>query len=506
MFKTLAKAQKANLTLMIVLILTVMVFIPGFLASCGGETPGNDVNTPVDTEENNNNDASAENAEESEDTANKLTSPNLPDMDWNGKEITFLVRGPEFTEWESQDIYVAEENGEPVNDAVYKRNAILEERYNFLIKQVDGTSAIQSMAEKSILSGDNAYQVVMCNTQETNKMAMKGLLQDLNQVENINLSREYWDQNSIYAFTVGGKTLFMTGDLSIMANDATWIFMFNKQLHQDLQLEDPYALVKNGKWTADALYSMMKDASKDLNGDGVMKIDDDMYGLVKETTFEGLFFSMGMRVSTMNAEGYPELSMNNERIARVMEKTAMVMEKEIAFKGDWQKIGKCFEENRALFYGEVLQCVIRRRTMDTDFGVMPLPKLDESQEDYAHMVHVTACMVGVPNSLDADEAAFTGFVLESVAAESRNWLVPAYYTTALEGKFMRDEESKDMLDVILRTRRYDLGYAADWGGLFGGYVAASNKNSTDFSSVWEKYSERAVTAMEKDIAAYMDIE
>jgi len=184
----------------------------------------------------------------------------------------------------------------------------------------------------------------------------------------------------------------------------------------------------------------------------------------------------------------------------------MILNKEISFQGDWQQIAKCFEEDRTLFYGEVLQCVIRRRSMEQDFGVMPLPKLDEAQGDYAHNVHKTACMVGVPNSLGDDEAAFAGFVLESMAAESRNWLVPAYYTTALEGKFMRDEESKDMLDIILRTRRYDLGYVADWGGLFSGYASSSKKDGADFASIWEKYSPKAIAAMEKDIDAYKDID
>jgi len=482
------------------LILTSLIFISGFLVSCG-DKPVKDSNTPAASGESNAEDGESE----GEEAANKLTVPNLPDMDWNAKEIKFLVRGPEYNEWESQDIYVEEENGEPVNDAVYKRNAILEDRYNFLIRKVPGTGAIQSQAEKSILSGSNDYLVFMCDTVATNNLAMKGYLNDLRKINYLDLKREYWDQNSIYGFTVGGKTLFMTGDLSIMANDATWIFMFNKKLLQDLQLESPYALVTSGNWTADKLYGMVKATAKDLNGDGLMKISDDIFGLTMETTFEGLFFSMGMRVSTMNAEGYPELSMNNERITKVMEKTAMIMNKDIAFKGDWKAIGTCFEEDRSLFYGEVLQCVIRRRSMDTDFGVLPLPKLDETQADYSHIVHKTACMVGVPNSLSDEDASFAGFVLEAIAAESRNWLVPAYYTTALEGKFMRDEESKAMLDVILRTRRYDLGYVADWGGLFGGYVSASNKGSTDFASVWEKYNAKALKAMEKDIDSYKDI-
>jgi len=299
----------------------------------------------------------------------------------------------------------------------------------------------------------------------------------------------------------------MTGDLSIMANDATWIFMFNKKLLQDLQLADPYALVKEGKWTADAILEMMKGSARDLNGDGVMKGADDLFGLAThDSTFDGLFFSMGMRVSIMNSEGYPELSMKNERITLVMEKTAQIMDREITFNGDWQPIAVCFEEDRTLFYGEVLQCVIRRRSMDTDFGVLPLPKLNEAQEDYAHMVHVTACMVGVPNTLGDDEASFAGFALEALSAESRNWLVPAYYTTALEGKFMRDEESKEMLDIILRTRRYDLGYAANWGNLFSSYVSETKRGNNDFSSVWDKNSERALSAMEKAIEAYRDLE
>jgi len=487
---------------MTAIMLAALILIMGFLSSCG-EKKDNDINNAVNAEENNN---SAEQPIE-EDTGPKLTTPNLPDTNWNGREITFLVRGPEFELWQSHDIYVEEENGEPVNDAVYKRNAILEERYNFLIREAHGTGAIQSMAEKSILSGTNAYQVVMCNTQETNNLAMKGYLADLRKVDYLDVSREYWDQNSLYGFTVGGRTLFMTGDISIMANDATWIFMFNKKLLQDLGLDSPYELVRSGKWTADKLVEMMKVASKDLNGDGSMKGKDDQFGLAThDSTFDGLFFSMGMRVSNMNSEGYPELSINNERIAQVMEKTAMIMDKDITFNGDWQAIGTCFEEDRALFYGEVLQCVIRRRNMDTDFGVLPLPKLNEAQENYAHMVHVTACMVGVPNSQGDDEIAFSGFALESMAAESTNWLVPAYYTIALEGKFMRDEESKDMLDIILNSRRYDLGYAAGWGGLYSGYVSAVKKNSTDFASVWDKSSAKAIAAMEKDIDAYKDIE
>lgn len=489
-------------TRMLSLILAVMFITLGFLTSCGDD-PNNSNN-----DSNNNVPANAETPEtpEEEEEENKVTTSNLPEKDWGGQEITFLVRGSSFAEWESQDIYAEEEIGEPVNDAVYRRNAILEDKYNFVIK-AEGVSEPQSRAEKAVRSGSNDYQVLMCNTQETNNLALRGYLTSLNELQYLDLSREYWDQNSIYGFTVEGNTLFMTGDLSIMANDATWILMFNKKLVKDLGLESPYELVRSDRWTADTMYNIMRYTIKDLNGDGVMKGADDLFGLTThDSTYDGLFFGMGMRVSSMDSDGIPQLTMNNEKISTVMEKTSLIMGKEVTYNDDWQPIAKCFEEDRALFYGEVLQCVIRRRNMDTDFGVIPFPKLDQTQADFAHMVHVTACMVAVPVSLSDDEKDFAAFVLEAMAAESRNWLVPAYYTTALEGKFMRDEESKDMLDIILRTRRYDLGYVANWGNLYSGYITAVKRASNDFASVWEKYEGAAGTKMEKDIEAYTTIQ
>jgi len=486
--------------------LLVFAAVAGILPSCGSEEKNSTDNKEA-TEAN-----SGEGAEAKEEEA-KLTVPDLPEMNWNGREINFIVRGPVFEEWESQDICVEEENAEPVNDAVYKRNAILEERYNFRIKKTGAGGDIQAQADKAIKSGSNDYFVTMCNTVETNSMAQKGNLNDLQKISYLDLKREYWDQNSIYGFTVGGKTLFMTGDLSIMANDATWILMFNKNVLKNLGLDDPYSLVQNNRWTVDKMHDMMKNATIDLNGDGIIDGAVDQVALTThDTTYDGLFYGMGMRVSNMDENGFPQLAMNNEKISLVMEKSAMIMDKSITYNppppgptGLAELLAAPFEEDRTLFYGEVLQCVIRRRNMETPFGILPFPKLDESQADYAHIVHVTACMIGVPVSLSDEEKDFTGFVLEAMAAESKNWVVPAYYTIALEGKFMRDEESKGMLDIILRTRRYDFGYVSDWGGLYSSYKAGVKKGSADFESIWDKCEGRALTQIEKAINFYDNI-
>ena len=93
------------------LILVLIFMTTGFLTSCG-ESSQNSAN--------NNNPANTGDVEDIEvvEEENKITTSNLPERDWNGREIVFLVRGPTFNEWESQDIYAEEEIVEPVNDAV----------------------------------------------------------------------------------------------------------------------------------------------------------------------------------------------------------------------------------------------------------------------------------------------------------------------------------------------------------------------------------------------------
>lgn len=62
--------------------------------------------------------------------------PDLPDHDWGGENINFLVRGEsaEPTNF-SHEIYASEENGDVINDAVYRRNRAVQDRFNVVITE-----------------------------------------------------------------------------------------------------------------------------------------------------------------------------------------------------------------------------------------------------------------------------------------------------------------------------------------------------------------------------------
>lgn len=119
--------------------------------------------------------------------------------------------------------------------------------------------------------------------------------------------------------------------------------------------------------------------------------------------------------------------------------------------------------------------------MEADFGILPVPMLDEKQGEYYSGVHAYGLsLIGVP--VTCKDTVMTGAVLESMAYESLDTLTPAYYNVTLNGKYFRDEESGEMLDIIFGTRVYDLGYFCDWGGIGAMMQKMSSNKSNSIAS------------------------
>jgi len=479
------------------LILTIVLLL---LVSCSESTQ---------TSQQNKTNVDGVNSDPGETTTAEL-QPDIPaDSNFGGHDFRVLVRGEAYIEWQSQDIFVEEQNGEPVNDAVYMRNVYLEEKLNITISEVQENGDIAARARKSITSGSDDFDVVMANTSETSSLASQNYIYNLHNIPYLDLTKPWWDQRSVAQFSMGGKLYFITGDLSIMANDATWIIMFNKDLLNDFQLDNPYDLVLGNKWTFDKMLEMMEVVAADVDGDGKMFHETDRYGFATHTSsYEGFFFGSGSHIVSKDADDMPYLNMNTERLIGVIEKTHKLMaNRDITL--DISPIGlepvkhlqPVFQRGGSLFFGEVVQCIIRLRAMEIDFGVLPFPKYDEMQEDYNHFIHLTASMVSIP--LTNTELERTGIVLEAISSKSKYTLQPAYYEICLEGKFMRDNESVDMLDIIFATRNYDIGYVYSWGSLFSVFQSAAEKNS-DFASKYATSETTANTAMGKLLDAWME--
>jgi ABC-type glycerol-3-phosphate transport system substrate-binding protein len=298
-----------------------------------------------------------------------------------------------------------------------------------------------------------------------------------------------------------------------MDNNATWAVFFIKNLIKELGLKSPYDYVRENEWTLDRYHELSAAAAKDLNGDGIMDPDNDRWGTVGDylNTFM-LYIASGEKAIKKDADDIPYLETINERGAGVMDKVMNIqLDKDSTLHANEYSskyanvysdmLRRNFKEDRALFYIAGLLSYTLLRDMESEFGMVPMPKYEPAQDRYYTTYnYANASSVSIPAT--NAKPAKTGLVVEALAAESMYTLTPAYYNVALERKYMRDEESREMLDIILSSRIVDLDIIYNWGGSYMMFEDLTGKKSRDFTSEFEKIRAKAEAEIAKTVESF----
>jgi len=143
------------------------------LAACGGDVGVTDSTdtTAVDT------------------TTDTATVSDLPDMDWGGEEFHVLgLQNTSSTQFSTFEVAVESENGDVVNDAIYRRNVAVEDRYNVKIVETKhnantGGDAMADVIRKAVLADEDIYDLAFCAIDGIGKLAREGILYDLNELD-----------------------------------------------------------------------------------------------------------------------------------------------------------------------------------------------------------------------------------------------------------------------------------------------------------------------------------
>lgn len=75
-----------------------------------------------------------------------------------------------------------------------------------------------------------------------------------------------------------------------------------------------------------------------------------------------------------------------------------------------------------------------------------------------------------------------GLILEAIQEYSTELVRLAYYEKSLEGKFSRDSESSEMIDIIFDNRYYDICSYYGWGGIPEVLMKDGNSNDENLKS------------------------
>lgn len=380
--------------------------------------------------------------------------PDLPEVDYTGKKITFLER--EIQIGDNIDVFFNEiyadlSLAETVSNAVYNRNEAMIDKYGIEIESLRvWDKEISKTFTNAADAGDKICDVLHANGTTTMPLANKGYLRDMNTLDYVNYDNPWWMGMVMDTSSIAGKNAFAIGDTNIQAFTAVSATYFNKQLVEDLQLENIYDLVNEGKWTIDKMYEYCQAAVAELDGDNVMTAED-RYGLLFNAyVWQPVYYGFGKAIIQKDADDIPYIDLQDEKILTPLSKAIdFLADDEVQMCTSWMNVGKqedFFQNGHSMFYVQLMYSTLDMRKGEMEFGIIPMPKYDESQDKYYHYIHNKASYTSVPKI--NEDLEMTGIILEGMAYYSYKLVRPDFFDVLLDGKVARDEESTEMLDYI----------------------------------------------------------
>ena len=465
------------------------------LAACGnGTTSETESQTP------------AAESETVTDTVETEPMPELPQRDFEG--YTYRILSTEDT---NKFICAAESTGEVVNDAVYASNAAVGEQFNITFTTIPITSnSDATIIQSYIMAGEDAYDVAQLHDCTSGSMALNGWFHNVYEIPYVDTTKPWWPQFTVDSLTLNGKMYLISNYTTYRAMHETRVAFFNRDMIEDMALESPYDLVREGTWTVDKIASMTKDVYVDVNGDGKQDKGDTMGFTFTSAPYcwlESFGVETYQKVSPDSAELV--LNANTEVVVNLVDKLYnWLCQKDSSI---WCKMGNTREEAMEMFAsGSCLftfKCIGDQLPylMETDmnYGIVPFPKLEESVQDY-----VSACtdlLLTIP--VTAGYMERTGMITEAMSYYGWKLILPAYCETALKNRYSTDKESAEMLDLIFQNRTISFAYLfvnMGPGMQLRLLIDTIGQNKSDVASYYAKNEQKELSVMEKVTAFYGD--
>lgn len=478
------------------------------LASCGGSAKKNNGSSTTAS--------GSTNADESGDYAeiDSYINELAANYNFDGKTFTIIGTGEQII---SED---PELTGNLENDALYKRQSDIEDKFGLTIEFIESTAEDDNYpttgaetadrVNTDVMSNMGAYDLIQGNIMTCGQVMLNnGSLTPVGEVDPIDLSQSWWLNDIENQFNIGGQLYFLTGKIVPVFYHEASCLLFNKEVADNFDIPDLYALVEEGNWTFD---KMVEVASVIDANSGIYRINIGGAG-------GGLayYYGAGYTVAQRADDGsiYIEDSLTNaqvdyiDKLANVFGDSTTMNTKLHTIQTDFADVygfeedKYAFFDDKVLFSTAAMGTVSEYRTEDVEFGVLPMPKADASQSDYISLA--SAWMTaGVYISKVAQDVEMSATVAEAMAALSEKYLEPAYYEKALQGRSTYDSESKDMLDIIYKTKVIDLADTYQWGSLVDiindGVLAVKSDYVSGYSSA-TRFANSTIQKLEKKIAA-----
>ncbi len=349
-------------------------------------------------------------------------------LDFGGKEVVILCRSGEIA---TREFYKEETSDDPLDTAINTRNSMIKDQLGLVarleiqssLEDWDKTvEAFNNVAIDDVESGLHAYDVYAQHAYAatyTQVRDIKANLADKEMFPWFDFTLPCWNRDMINNTLINGKLYNIAGDMNISLYDNTVLLWLNKTLYDVKKTEDDHQdlqqLAIDGEWYSSDLYDWASFYEKAEDGSGC----GSTYGISQlgSTFFDSLKRCYEIDLIVTNNDGRHSFTVKgNTKAQDVLDEIRAVKEREGVAKScdcGKEKVGH-FAEGNYLFLADVLyagkEANAKIREMDDKYCILPLPKYDENQENYATTAQCGYNLIGILNHSDIDGSAVSAYI------------------------------------------------------------------------------------------------
>ena len=447
-----------NITRIIIALLILAMTLPMALA-CAETAPQEEETTaPAITEAPSATDAPVETTAEE----TLFVPSNIPEnLRFDGTTINILHR----TDSNRNEFFVEDQNGESVNDAVFRKNANVQEQFGVTLEFYGIPGAYEQQKDfvntciNSLQAGADAYDLFCGYSMTGATLAVEGAVQDMTQYPILEFDKPWWPESLISKATINDGIYFASGDIAPSFLYMMYLIVFNKDLFTDfhkLQANDLYSLVYDGKWTIDRLIEFTQGVYLDQDGDNSSS-EADRYGLVITTVpFDSFYTASDLYTVELDKDGAFVMSddLFSQKTVDLLDKVCNLLHTsgDAYIKTDTAH----FKTGNSLFIIQAASITANHLTdVDFTYGVLPMPKYSDDQENYRTALSFPYTMYMISASApDAEAAAAT---IELLAYQSYVNVTPAIFEESMKLRYADQSDDAFMFDIIRENVVIDIG-------------------------------------------------
>ena len=179
---------------------------------------------------------------EPEDTGYKADY--LPDVTYDGYQYRIVC-------YAESPKDITEPTGDIVDDAIYSRNMLLEERYNieFVTSEISTNDYkdMETMIKNAATAQTDDFDLCVLVMQDAYNSVLNGYAPTMDKLPYADMSQPWYYQTLNDKFTFDGISLL--GVTAYDLDPGGTCIIFNKNMIEMFTMESPYDMVRNGTWT-----------------------------------------------------------------------------------------------------------------------------------------------------------------------------------------------------------------------------------------------------------------